>query len=67
MTPGERIAKLEAWIENIGDPMNSDMRAIKQTLALVMGGAGVVGVLAGLLAPLVIPIIQAWLKKQGLM
>ena len=41
--------------------MKLDVEANKRALWLVTGGAGVVGVVAGLIAPIVIPIIQAWL------
>lgn len=66
MTPGERIATLEAWVKNVGDPMKLDVEANKRALWLVTGGAGVVGVVVGVAAPIIIPIIQAWLKGLGL-
>lgn len=65
MTPGERIATLEAWVKNVGDPMKLDVEANKRALWLVTGGAGVVGVVTGLLAPIIIPIVQSWLKSVG--
>lgn len=45
--------------------MKLDVEANKRALWLVTGGAGVVGVVTGLLAPIIIPIVQSWLKSVG--
>jgi len=59
VTPGERIATIEAWIKDIGSPMKADVEGLKRAFWLVSGGSGVVGVALGLIAP-------AILKKLGI-
>lgn len=58
MTPGERLSAIETWIQKIGEPISKDVEGLKRALWMAVGGAGVIGTLFGLLAPVI-------LKKLG--
>ncbi len=56
--PTERLATLESWIRDVGNPLRADVDGLKRAFWLMAGGSGVVGVIFGLLAPVI-------LKKLG--